>query len=454
MSFWSPDNLQRVTNGRWLSSPPVKPITGVSIDTRTLQPGQAYLAIIGENHDGHAFIDKAFGQGASCAIVSRQMQLESKPILQTTDTAIALQQLASAYRDELAIGGCKVISISGSNGKTTTRHILHHVLTYCGLKGTQSPKSFNNHLGVPLTLLAAQPDHDFVCCEIGTNHPGEIAALAAIAQPDAAIITSIGEEHLEFLKDVQGVAYEEAAILPAVKGGGLVVTTAQAAGLISPWYDVQEGVALLPVKDDASVPPALPGVPGGHNRMNAALVLAMTRWLSCDDAKAKQALQTARTPEGRLRIMRYGEVTVIDDSYNANPDSMRAALDFLRICSGRKVAVLGDMLELGEASVRAHHAIGVYAASIHIDLVACIGPRINEWAFYHLIYREYLQKDSPKTLRFPDVDTAINTVIQFDGRRFVDLIQPGDVVLLKGSRGMRLERILPAIEARFGPPEV
>ncbi len=424
-AFWRFDNLEKITGGEWLIEPASydDAATGLSHDTRTLTPGQVYLAVKGENFDGHRFVGSALESGAACAIVSDEAAVGPGPVLLVDDTVAALQELASAYRDALASGGCKVIAVCGSNGKTTTRHLLHHVLTRCGLRGTQSPKSFNNHLGVPLTLLAASLDDDFVACEIGTNHPGEIASLGEIAWPDAAIITSIGEEHLEFFTTLDGVAKEEAAILPYVRPHGYVALPTAAAELIAAYYDVQEGVVVWPVSAgsvEREVPEDFPLL-GEHNRANAALVVALGRWLELSADAMHDALRCASPPPGRLKAIRLGQgVTVLDDSYNANPDSMRAALRVLAEATGRKVAVLGDMLELGSASESAHRAIADEARRV-ADEVVMVGERFGGVAWSEGLSGEV-----------------------------ADRCRPGDVVLLKGSRGMALERMIPAIEKRFG----
>ncbi|MEM1108693.1 MAG: UDP-N-acetylmuramoyl-tripeptide--D-alanyl-D-alanine ligase [Planctomycetota bacterium] len=423
--FWRFDNLEKITGGEWVIEPELyeSSAQGLSHDTRTLQPGQVYLAVKGENHDGHRFVGSALENGAACAIVSDEAAVDPGPVLLVDDTVAALQELASAYRDELAKNDCKVIAVCGSNGKTTTRHLLHHVLTRCGLRGTQSPKSFNNHLGVPLTLLAASPDDDFVACEIGTNHPGEIASLGDIAWPDAAVITSIGAEHLEFFKTIEGVAKEEAAILPYVRPHGYVTLPAAAAEWIAPHYDVQEGVVMLPVRPgsaDRDVPEDFPLL-GEHNRMNAALVAAVCRWLDISSDAVHDALCCAEPPEGRLHKIELGQgVTVLDDSYNANPDSMRAALRVLSKAPGRKIAVLGEMRELGERSQDAHHDIAEQAKAI-ADEVVLVGAGFDA---------EQWSDDLPP--------------------RVAEAVRPQDTVLIKASRGVRLERIIPALENKFG----
>jgi UDP-N-acetylmuramoyl-tripeptide--D-alanyl-D-alanine ligase len=435
VSFWDFANLHDVTNGRWVKPPAenVAAPNGLSHDSRTLKLGQIYLAIRGENFNGHDFVGAGFDAGAAMAIVDEESakaggwlspSFEDRgAVLAVPDTVTALQQLAAAYRNVLSEAGCKVISVSGSNGKTTTRHLIHHVLTACGMAGTQSPKSFNNHLGVPLTLLAAQPDHDFVACEIGTNHPGEVDALAEIVRPDVAVITSIGEEHLEHFGDLEGVAKEEAAVLPRVRPGGLVLVPADAATMLAPFYDVQEGVGLFSALPDAAdrVPSDFP-LAGDHNRMNAGLVMTLASYLGLDPTRVKSALSDAATPEGRMQLIRLGnDVTLIHDAYNANPTSMRASLSTLaRMEGNRRVAVLGEMYELGDTSADAHAQVKGFAQA-SADVVMLIGEAFG-------------------------ADAWSDNLPQ----KVADQLQPGDTVLLKASRGMQLERVIPAIEAKFG----
>lgn len=405
-AFWTAAHLAAITGGRWAGDPPenTPPVAGISIDTRTLKPGQAYLAVKGERFDGHAFIGDALKKGASLAIASDDPQIKSPaaPILLVPDTVIALQAMAGAYRDLLAANGCCVIAIGGSNGKTTTRHLTYQLLTAGDLRGTQSPKSFNNHLGVPLTLLAAAPDDDFVACEVGTNHPGEVAALAKIIRPDVAVITSIGAEHLEFFGDLDGVAREEYALLDHLTPGGLAFTP----------------------RDELEPYGGELALPGEHNRMNAAYAEAVAMHLGVDEDRIAAALAQAAPPPGRLNVMRLaGGVTLIDDTYNANPDSMRAALAVLAATRGtRKIAVLGDMFELGEASDEAHRATRALAEQA-ADAAVFIGEHFGGQAW---------SDDLPG--------------------RIAAMINPGDVVLLKASRGMAMERIIPAITTRYPPP--
>ncbi|XAL97929.1 UDP-N-acetylmuramoyl-tripeptide--D-alanyl-D-alanine ligase [Phycisphaeraceae bacterium D3-23] len=537
-TFWTYKNLARITAGTWRVPPAdaeaVLPAASRADarscgpvlwhDTRDLTPGQCYLAIQGENFDGHDFVEQAFKQGAAMAIVNADSPPQSSiinhqsAILEVPDTVAALQDLARAYRDELFSGGCKVIGVAGSNGKTTTRHLIHHVLTHAGKVGTQSPKSFNNHLGVPLTLLAARPTDDFVACEIGTNHPGEIDFLSAICRPDIAVITSIGEEHLEFFGDIEGVAREESDILKHIVKRGVAITPGpqvvrgelvwhyhrkcrdcvgvirvngfgrcepkgfeepeeleQIARATAEWrYCVvkpDRNATLFVNKfrfwhweddDDVLNARMLPiSVPGPHNCFNAAYALLVAHQLGVCIDEATSSLGSASLPSQRMNIHTIGEdedsVALIDDAYNANPDSVQIALramaDLGKDSSERVVVVLGDMLELGDASESKHYEIGQQLAYFDSDytgarqpcvgLVILIGSMIQRAA--GPIEIAWTRSGAGRLHRFPEWTDDLPDQV-------AALLQPGDTVLLKASRGMRLERLIPAIEKRFGKP--
>ncbi|MEM1211468.1 MAG: Mur ligase family protein [Planctomycetota bacterium] len=437
--FWSPDHLAHLTGGTWLSQPrgdappvPTSSITGLWHDTRQLQPGDAYLALPGNRVDGHTLLPQAADAGASCAIITQKPTLSERgpapplPCLLVTDAIEALHALALAYRNHLAQHQATVIAVSGSNGKTTTRHLIHHVLTAAGLPGSQAPASFNNHLGVPLTLLRAKPTDRFVALELGTNYPGEINQLAALARPDISVIPSLGEEHLEAFTDLAGVVREEAAVLPHVRPNGTILTTPDAGQLLAEHYDVQEGVGMTSVNPDHFTLPKDFPLPGEHNRSNAALALALARLFDIPPDTAQHALSTFTPAPHRSHLRRIGPITLMDDCYNANPSSMLAALDLFmqtpptRSPDTRRVAILGEMRELGESSEHHHRAIA-HLAHVAAHLAILLG---DAFAF------------DPAHQPFdPDAITA--------------QLQPGDHILLKASRGLRLERLIPALEARF-----
>jgi len=447
MSFWTPSTFAAITDGRWLVAPedPESCLQGAGIDTRTLRPGEAFVAIAGERFDGHDFLAAASAAGAAIAIVEREVSPTDAaatdsggrlPILQVASTVGALQRLAGAYRQVLRAGGCRVISVSGSNGKTTTRHLIHHTLSHAGLKGTQSPKSFNNHLGVPLTLLAARPEHDFLTCEVGTNHPGEIAELAALVRPDIAVLTSIGEEHLEFFRDLAGVAREEAAIFPFVEPTGTLLLPAPHWLPLS--IDPPAGAPYIcqrfdldPLADD------LP-LPGAHNRLNASAAAAVAKLFGIEAPAIARALRAAGTMPMRCEVLfadAPGRPTVINDAYNANPTSMRAALGMLQGWQGRRVAILGDMLELGEGGRAAHRDIAALARQA-AEHTVFIGP----------LFAEALPAAAGESVGSM---TAHAEWSDTTAEQIVALLEPNDVILIKGSRGMALERLIPAIEQRF-----
>lgn len=446
-AFWTPANVALVTGGNWLTPPAdsVRELAGVSIDTRTLRPGEAYVAIKGERFDGHHFVTQAAEAGAAMALVScpplapGEGTKPSVPLLLVDDTVDALQRLASAYRDVLAEAGTMVIAVAGSNGKTTTRHMLHTVLTHAGKTGTQSPKSFNNHIGVPLTLLAAGAGDHFVVVEIGSNHPGEVAALAKIVRPDVAVVVSIGREHLEFFGTLEAVTREELSVLEHVGRAGMALLPADE--LLPIDLTALDGLPRSPGREtrfdtDPGVPDDLPLL-GGHNRRNAAAVAAIARWMGLDDAAIADGLRATEPVDGRMQLLRFGDVTVVHDAYNANPDSMRAALSSWGDleAAGRRVVVLGDMFELGETGPVEHRGIG---EEVEADMVVTIGPLamfIAEAASRRL--------GNERVHAFPQWTDVLPGEI-------ATLLEPGDTVLLKASRGMRLERLIPAIETRFG----
>ena len=402
---WTLSWLQAVTGGRWLNPPagPDLPLTGLGIDSRTLKPRQVFLAVKGDQFDGHDFIAQAAQAGAAVALVERveETTANSPPgLLLVDNTVTALHQLARSYRDALRSQGCHVIAVVGSNGKTTTRHLIHAVLS-SKFKGTQSPKSFNNHLGVPLTLLGASADDRYVVAEVGTNHPGEIDALGKLLQPDAAVITCIGKEHMEFFGDMQGVAEEEAAITQHLPPQGEVFVETDA----YPW--VRKTTTFNPntkttvyglgsmgaeeqsqnlgnrqqfaISDTMTID--LPLI-APHDINNALAAIEVGRSMGVSDDLIKDSLEQTRPMPGRLEVKRFGPVTVIDDTYNANPDSTLAALkvlaDYPTAQAGRRIVVLADMLELGATAQDAHREIGQALSQMsksgNLQHITLIGP--------------------------------------------------------------------------------
>lgn len=494
--FFTADNLRAALGGVFVARPAHLsgpgaaagggqcPIEGVSIDSRTVLPGQVFVALPGERFDGHDYLAQAALAGSPLLVVEREVDAASlvddrgRPagVVRVASTRKALGKLAAAYRRHLGARGTKVVAVCGSNGKTTTVRLIDAALSE-KLRGSASKKSFNNDIGVPLTLLAARPGQQYVVCEVGTNAPGEIAALGAIVRPDIAVIVSIGREHLEKLDDLHGVAREEAAILQHVAGGGgsggggLVVATGDSPEL-DPLLRVPPPTTLLRfgraercdlrltgvVLDPNGVRFGINGrgewaVPlaGAHNAANAVAAIAVARRLGLDDAAIARGLASVRPEEMRWATQSVGGATVINDAYNANPDSMAAAIATfaaLHSGAGRRVLVLGDMLELGGAAAAEHERLGTaIGAGRACDVLVTLGPLAKGLA-------EAARRAGGQHWAERSRDGRARSVNVFDLADdagiagAASIIAPGDTVLLKGSRGLRLERVLKALTAR------
>lgn len=448
-----------MVGGAWAVPPSAgaKPPVGAAIDSRDIKAGMLFAAFRGERVDGHRYLEQAQASGAAMALATDADSIPDgivMPVLAVGDATVALERMASHWRD--AIDGLRVVGVTGSNGKTTTCRLLHAAACLGedgALEGTRTSKSFNNALGVPLTVLNARPGDAVLICEIGMSTPGEIAARCRTARPDAAIITTVSEAHLEGVGSLEGIAREKASIAADLPYGaplfmpagldvleGAVAALERKPGTVRVGVDARAGVDHVVSDvwceagrtrfrlDDVEFEV---GLAGAHNAMNAALAVVAARWLGVSDDAIARGLLRAEAPKMRLErvvIDCQPPIVVINDAYNANPSSMRAALEVLASteASGRRVAVLGDMLELGEGTRRAHGAMLEAARGAGIDAVLTIGPRFDE--------------AGGGGERAID-DDAIE--------RVAERLAPGDVVLLKGSRGMRLERVLDALGKRF-----
>ncbi len=464
MEFWALDNVKSILGGSWLARPDPearRAPDALSTDTRTLRAGQAFLAIRGERFDGHDYLAQAGAAGAVLAIVDRPPTgggalPPGMSVLQVPDTGRALLQLGGAYRRTLET--TKVVAVGGSNGKTTTTRLIAHLLA-CSLRGRSSPKSFNNAVGVPLTILSARRGDQYLVCEVGTNAPGEIAPLAACAQPDVAVITSIGREHLEGLGSAEGVLGEEVSLLDGLRPGGVGVITADCPALtqrvmgdktrnagrslVRFGFATDADLRITACESGASETRfclngrswyTLP-LPGRHNAGNAAAAIAVARRLGVDDDSIRAALATARGAEMRMERVQAGGVEFLNDAYNANPDSMLAALRAFDDCfpraggSGRRVLVVGDMLELGDAGPEAHREIGDAIAEMDVDLAIFVGELSA-----HAVARLARRWPATRYAHVPEADDAGMV-------RSASLLRAGDRVLLKASRRIALERV-------------
>ncbi|MBX3405453.1 MAG: UDP-N-acetylmuramoyl-tripeptide--D-alanyl-D-alanine ligase [Phycisphaeraceae bacterium] len=474
MNFWTPDHLAAACNGAWLVPPHASTFSDLSTDTRHIRPGQIFLALRGENHDAHRFLAQAAAAGAAALVIDDEAAFRAATlpahvgVLKVGDTGTSLLSLAAAYRATLS--RTRVVAVCGSNGKTTTTRLIEQALRIT-LRGTASIKSFNNAVGVPLTILRARPDDDFLVCEVGTNAPGEIAQLAAVVRPDIAVITSIGREHLEGLHDLAGVAREESSVLRFLTHGGSAIITADSPELaemlrsgdwpqrcppaaitrfgIAPDADLR-ATDLRAIDDGGTVGIefAINGgarvrlpLPGAHNACNALAAYAVARQFGIDEDRIIGALADAAGAEMRMQVVRVpigrGEARILNDAYNANPESMAAALETLRTLSpdagGRRVAVLADMFELGSASDDLHRAVVHHAAAERtgLDVLILLGQRMAAAA-------NVLEHSAHPSGRVVAIVGSDDDAC----RAAAAHIRAGDLVLLKGSRRMRLERVL------------
>ncbi len=362
-----------------------------TFDSRAVKPGMAFVALKGEKVDGHDFIDQAKAAGA----------------VKIVDGLEALQREARQYRRSLK---AKVIGVTGSAGKTTTKEFLK---TFLGCYGTEG--NFNNHIGLPMTLLNCPEDAEFVVVEMGTNHPGEIATLCDIAEPDLGVLVSVGTAHIEFFGTREGIAAEKGELLRRAKEGGVYGPSAAAfENIIS--IRGAKAVTAADLPADLVCP-----LPGAHNRANMALAYAIARSLGVTDELCRERLQLFQLPGARWRRTEKWGVTFIDDTYNANPDSMIAALDALMTvpCTGKRVAVLGDMFELGEKSLELHQKVFAHAMKLGIPLVIGVGEMSSQ-CLCHLVYKK----------------------LEVLKKKFRVDVSAGDVVLLKASHGMQLGNLL------------
>ena len=364
---------------------------GVTLDSRLVKPGMAFVALKGEKVDGHDFIDAAKAAGA----------------VEIIDGLDELQRRARERRRTL---GAKVIGLTGSAGKTTTKEFLK---AFLGCYGTEG--NYNNHIGLPLTILNCPEDERFLVLEMGTNHPGEIKALCDIAEPDVGVIASIGTAHIEFFGTQKGIAEEKGTLFASTRDFNVVSSSCSQLGVLRSLSRPRL------VEVDVSACNLACPLPGEHNRSNMAVAYAAARELGVSHEECEARLADFSLPGARWRISEKWGVTFIDDSYNANPDSMIAALDTLvkTPCDGKRVAVLGDMFELGDKSLALHKKVFDHAMALKIPLVIGVGERSSQ-CLCHLAYKEL------KTLK----------------KKFRVDVSAGDLVLLKGSHGMHLSELI------------
>ncbi len=437
--------------GAQLTGSPETLVRGVCTDSREVRPGDLFVAIRGDRFDGHNFLAEAARKGAVALMVSRGSigTVNGCSVIAVDDTRSGLGRLAAAYRRDFSL---PVTAVAGSNGKTTTKELIASVLKQ-KWAALWSQGSFNNDIGVPLTLLRLTTTHAAAVVELGTNHPGELAPLVKMANPECGVITCIGREHLEFFGDVAGVAQEEGTLAEMLPDTGVLLLQGEDAWTNQISRRTRATVVRLGFAEgnnwrarscraDAQGVSFRVEAPvadwsgeyrihllGRHQVVNALFAIALGQRLGMDHSAVQRGLLECTGPKMRLQLWDLNGVRVLDDAYNANADSMIAALQTLKDlpCKGRRLAVLGDMAELGAHSHAAHEEIGRRAAELGVGQLFAVG------AMAPVVAQAARRAGLNRVFEFADAESAAAAVKSF--------IRSGDLLLLKASRASRLERI-------------
>ena len=451
--------VAQFSGGRLIQGDPGLAVDRLHTDTRTLAAGDCFVALHGDRFDGHAFVPEVQRHGAVAALVSRRTSSdlpENLGLVEVPDTLEALQRFAAAYRSLLSV---RTIGVTGSSGKTSTKELIAAVLrTRFKTKATEG--NLNNHIGVPLTLIALDEDDEYAVVEMGMNHPGEIAPLAAMTAPAIGVISSIGPAHIEFFSSQAAIAEEKSALLAALSADGVAVLNGDdewsrriASRTIARivWVghaddssfradDLQirpEGLVFTLRHGAGSVPVKMPY----YNRVmaaNALLAAAVGSECGLGLEEIAAGLQSVQLPGARMQLVKARGASIINDSYNANPSSMRAALIALQEFpgTGRRLAVLGSMGELGQHAAELHRGIGEFAVQQKVDGIVAVGPYAESY-------------------RAGALDAGMNLeaiAVAVDAVEALEILSAQlageDIVLVKGSRFMGLEKLVAALAGK------
>jgi UDP-N-acetylmuramoyl-tripeptide--D-alanyl-D-alanine ligase len=468
--LWTIDAMARAMNANALtlerSGPLPDAISGISIDSRTIVPGEAFFAITGDSRDGHEFVDAALKARAGVAVVAQSRRdafPATAPLIVVPDVLEGLRALGRAARTRLA---GKIIGVTGSVGKTGTKEALRIALGACG-ETYASAASYNNHWGVPLSLARCPASARYAVFEMGMNHPGEIEPLSRMVRPHVAIITTVEPVHLEFFDSIEGIADAKAEIFRGIEPGGAavlnrdnpqfarleqnarhagvgrIVTFGEHAGADARLINVSLGASSSTVEArilGADITYGF-GAPGKHLVLNSLAVLAAVALSGVDPALAARALGEMKPPAGRgarqTLDLENGSALLIDESYNANPASMRAGIALLAQAEigprGRRIAVLGDMLELGPRGADLHRGLAEPLREHAIDKVFCCGP---------LMLALWEALPSERRGGYAETSSALEP-------RLIEAIRPGDALMIKGSLGSRMGPIVKSLERRY-----
>ncbi|MEI6891368.1 MAG: UDP-N-acetylmuramoyl-tripeptide--D-alanyl-D-alanine ligase [Pontiella sp.] len=434
MSEFQPEEVSQWVSRPWKNGMPEQRITGVSHDTRTLNPGDLYVAIRGDQFDGHAFVHDAFRKGAVGALVDDRFHESKKPVLQVPDTIKGLQDLAQGDREKWR---CIPVGITGSVGKTTVKEMCADVLSVHG-ETHRTAGNYNNHIGLPLSMLSTPPMARYGVFEIGMNHPGEIAPLAHLLQPKIGIMTDLCNAHRESFQSLEAIAREKMKLAECVPSSGLVVLDRD-----SEWYDLMRSHTCASVRTVSFEGKAdyvgrkasnsrlnvngfhytMP-LPGEHIMRNALRAIALGLELGMDPLEISEGLRKFKAPPMRWQESEIEGVRFINDAYNANPLSMRAGLR--TFCGlpggGKKWVVIGGMRELGSTSEEEHASLGEFMDGLELDGVITVGDLARRIPCKQPVFRCAETSEAVQILK--------------------EHLAPGDRVLLKASRGEHLEKVL------------
>lgn len=444
------ENIAKVCGGIYVGSPEKKEqeVQGIVTDSRKVEEGFLFVPIKGARVDAHDFIDGVMEKGALCTLTERELGEKSFPYIKVNSSLQAVKDIAEFYLKQLSI---PVVGITGSVGKTSTKEMIAAVLEekYNVLK---TKGNFNNELGVPLTVFGLRPDHEIAVLEMGISDFGEMHRLAKIARPDTCVITNIGLCHLEFLKSRDGILKAKTEIFDFLESDGHVILNGDDDKLITVrdvkgikplffgvdnhqgvWADEIESKGLKGIScrihaGEESFKVLIP-IPGRHMVYNALAGTAVGLTYGMNMEEIKKGIESLQSLSGRFHIIETGNRTIVDDCYNANPVSMKASLDVLQDALGRRVAILGDMGELGKEEVEMHREVGVYAAARDIDKIICVGELAGDMA-----EAARLAAPTKDIVHFAEKESLLEAL--------PEMIRDGDTILVKASHFMEFEKVV------------
>jgi UDP-N-acetylmuramoyl-tripeptide--D-alanyl-D-alanine ligase len=423
-------------------------VKNITTDSRQAEEGSLFVAIQGERVDGHDFADSVYEKGALCVLSERELPNAKGAYIQTASTLEAVKEIAEFYRRQLNL---KVVGITGSVGKTSTKEMIASVLGE-KFRVLKTLGNFNNELGLPLTIFRLREEDEIAVLEMGISDFGEMHRLSKVARPDFCVMTNIGQCHLEFLHDRDGVLRAKSEIFDFMAEDGQVIlngdddklrTIREVKGKEPIFFGIE---SKAPIYADEIQPKGLRGIacrihtpkgdfsvqipiPGYHMVLNALAGTSVGLTLGMEPEEIKKGIEKLQSLKGRFHMIEHKGMLIIDDCYNASPAAMKGSLDILKDADGRKVAILGDMFELGEEEIELHKSIGRHAAGNQIDLLICVGERSR-----YMAEAAFEEEGCGEILQIPTLEALLETL--------PSLIESGDNILVKASHGMHFEKVV------------